>query len=74
MQLTLTTEESQQLIRHLARRLDELDSELVHTDKREMQRALAAEVRALSALTNKIRSSAEEDAEQQPSGQPSPSA
>lgn len=58
MQLTLTAEESRLLIRHLTQQIEHLDSELVHTDKRELQRALAEELRALSALTDRIRSSA----------------
>ena len=58
MHLTLSPEESRLLIRHLTQRIEHLDSELVHTDKRELQRALAEELRALSALTDRIRSGA----------------
>jgi hypothetical protein len=58
MHLMLTPEESRLLIRNLTHRIEHLDSELVHTDKRELQRALAQELQALSALTDRIRSSA----------------
>lgn len=59
MHLMLTPEESRLLIRNLTHRIEHLDSELVHTDKRELQRALAEELRDLSALTDRIRSSAQ---------------
>ena len=41
MQLVLTPAEGKILIRHLTHQADHLDDELVHTDKRELQRALA---------------------------------
>jgi hypothetical protein len=42
-QLTLTPEESALLIHHLTQRIEHLDAELVHTDRRDLQRALADE-------------------------------
>jgi len=57
MQLTLTPEESSLLIRHLTQQIEHLDSELVHTDKRDLQRDLARELQALRTLTDRIRSS-----------------
>jgi hypothetical protein len=57
MQLALTPEESSLLIRNLTQRIEHLDSELVHTDKRDLQRDLARELQALCALTDRIRSS-----------------
>ena len=55
MQLTLTPDESRLLIRHLTQEIEHLDAELIHTDKRELQRALAHELDALRGLTERIR-------------------
>jgi hypothetical protein len=66
MQLTLTPEESSLLIRNLMQRIEHLDSELVHTDKRDLQRDLARELQALRTLTDRIRSSASPIREQAP--------
>jgi hypothetical protein len=55
MNLTLTSEETGMLLRHLARQIEHMDQELVHTDKRDLQRALARDVDALRALTARIR-------------------
>ena len=40
MHLDLSTEEARLLVHQLSRRLEDLDAELVHTDKRELQRSL----------------------------------
>ena len=58
MQLTLTPEETQLLVDQLARRLQHIDDELVHTDKHELQHELAREVDAVRALLARIRSEA----------------
>lgn len=56
MQLTLTHEEMRLLLHHLGQRVEHLDAELVHTDKRELQRALAADLGVLRALCDRIAS------------------
>ena len=61
MLIKLTTEETELLLQHLAKRAEQMDSELVHTDKRELQRSLAEDLRALRALESRIR-----DAERAP--------
>lgn len=61
MQLTLTPDEARLLLSHLAQRIQSLDDELVHTDKRDLQRSLAQDVKALQALTDRIRSQASID-------------
>ncbi|HEY8090335.1 MAG TPA: hypothetical protein VIF09_20880 [Polyangiaceae bacterium] len=66
MQLTLTTDETRLLIQHLVRRIDEMDAELVHTDKRELQRGLARDLQMLRALTDKVRLAARGPAEAMP--------
>jgi hypothetical protein len=58
MQLSISTEDTRLLLSHLDRRLQEMDEELVHTDKRELQRQLGRDVRALRALAERIRASA----------------
>ena len=58
MHLTLTPQESRLLIDHLTQQVGHLDEELVHTDKRELQRALATELQALRDLTDRIRAQA----------------
>ena len=64
MQLSLTPEETRLLLRHLAQRIEHMDAELVHTDKRALQRSLASEVNALRALTDRIGSRVEPEAPQ----------
>ena len=54
MTLTLTPQEAQLLRSHLARHLAHVESELVHTDKFELQHDLAADVAKLRALVEKI--------------------
>jgi hypothetical protein len=57
MQLTLTTEETRLLLDQLAKRIEHMDAELVHTDKHELQHALATELKQLRALAERIRKS-----------------
>lgn len=54
MQLDLTMEEAQFLRDHLARHIAAVDDELVHTDKFEMQRALAADIDRLKLLQARL--------------------
>jgi hypothetical protein len=61
MYLSLTPEETRLLIHHLTQQVDHMDTELIHTDKRELQRALAKEVEALRTLTDRICSTADAD-------------
>jgi hypothetical protein len=58
MHLTLTPEETRLLLHHLAERIAYMDAELVHTDKRELQRSLTRDLQGLRALTDRIRSGA----------------
>ncbi len=58
MTITLTPEEMKFLVHHLRERIAHLDDELVHTDKRELQRDLAREVQTLRTLTDRIGSNA----------------
>jgi hypothetical protein len=69
MHLTLTPEETRLLVNHLAQRIEHMDAELVHTDRRDLQRSLANELQALRAPTERIRSSAASpEAERPPDG------
>ena len=54
MNLPLTREETGLLVSHLTQHLEHMDDELVHTDKRELQRSLAREIEALRRLTDRI--------------------
>lgn len=54
MQLDLSLEEARFLRDHLARHIAELDAELVHTDKRELQRALAIDVDHLKGIERRL--------------------
>lgn len=54
MQLDLSQQEATFLREHLARHLKALEDELVHTEKRELQRALADETRKLRALIDRF--------------------
>lgn len=56
MHLDLTSEETSLLLRHLALRIEHMDGELVHTDKRDLQRGLAHDLEDLRALTARIHS------------------
>jgi hypothetical protein len=61
MYLSLTTEETRLLIHHLTQQVDHMDNELIHTDKRELQRSLARELEALRTLTDRICATADAD-------------
>jgi hypothetical protein len=61
MELTLTRDEGRLLLRHLTQHIEHLDDDLVHTDKRELQRSLATELDDLRALCARLRSAAQED-------------
>ena len=50
MQIDLSTEDARFLHQQLARHLEEMESELVHTDKRDLQREIAADTRRLREL------------------------
>ena len=54
VQLDLTLEEARFLKEHLARHIADVDSELVHTDKREMQRALVADIEHLKRIAHRL--------------------
>jgi hypothetical protein len=54
MQLELTTEDARFLHEHLVRHLRSLEDELVHTEKRDLQRALAADAKHLRELVDRI--------------------
>lgn len=54
MHLDLTHEESRFLAHQLALQLEHVTTELVHTDKREMQRDLAADERHLKEILAKL--------------------
>jgi hypothetical protein len=58
MQLTFTSQETRLLLHHLTERIGHLETELIHTDKRELQHSLTQEVQALRALLGRIESSA----------------
>jgi hypothetical protein len=49
------------LLRHLTQRIEQIDNELVHTDRRALQHSIAHEVQELRALTDRIRSVGERD-------------
>ena len=52
--LNLSPQDVQLLRTHLARRVQHVEEELVHTDKFELQHELAAELAKLRALVEKI--------------------
>jgi hypothetical protein len=62
MQLALTTDEARLLLGHLTQHIAHMDSELVHTDKRELQRDLARELGDVRALTDRLRSLVDQEA------------
>jgi uncharacterized protein YukE len=57
MQLQLTTEDVVLLVRQLNKRIEHVEDELAHTDKRELQRALVKDVQAMRNLAQRIESS-----------------
>jgi hypothetical protein len=54
MQIDLDTDDIRFLHRQLTRHLEEMENELVHTDKRDLQRALAMDAQRLRALIARI--------------------
>jgi len=50
MQIDLSIDEARFLHQHLARHLEEMESELVHTDQRDLQREIAADTQRLREL------------------------
>jgi hypothetical protein len=59
MNLEISRDELTLLRRHLARELETVEDELVHTDKYELQVDLAADLARLRALVDKIDAQAE---------------
>jgi hypothetical protein len=56
MQVDLTDEEARLLALHLTKHIKHVDDELVHTDKRSMQRDLALDERRLLGILEKLES------------------
>ena len=56
MQVQLTPQEATFLRDHLARHLKALEDELVHTEKRDLQRSLAEETQRLRVLIDRFAS------------------
>lgn len=54
MQLDLSPEEARFLKEHLTAHIAQVESELVHTDKREMQRLLAADIDHLRRIERRL--------------------
>lgn len=54
MQLDLSLEEARFLKEHLTSHIAQVDNELVHTDKREMQRLLADDVDHLRRIERRL--------------------
>lgn len=54
MKLDLNVQEASLLKKQIDRRLEELELELVHTDKRELQRALAKDGELLRSIEERL--------------------
>ena len=54
MNLELSLEEARFLKRHLAYYIHEVDNELIHTDSRDLQRALVDDLEHLRSIERKI--------------------
>jgi hypothetical protein len=54
MQIDLSIDDTRFLHQLLARHLEEMENELVHTDKRTMQREIAADTKRLRALLARL--------------------
>ncbi len=54
MQIDLSLDDARFLHQVLARQLQVMENELVHTDKREMQREIAADTRRLRELLGRL--------------------
>jgi len=57
MQIDLSIEDARFLHQQLTRHIEEMETESVHTDKRDMQREIAADARRLRAILARIPSS-----------------
>jgi hypothetical protein len=55
MHIDLSPIEARLLLRHLEQHIQHLDTELVHTDKHQLQHSLALEIEALRAICEKFR-------------------
>lgn len=55
MNLELSPEEASLLATHLERHIERVDNELVHTDKRQMQRELANDEQRLVEILKRLR-------------------
>ena len=54
MNLELSSDEAQFLRDHLRSHIEDVETELIHTDKRELQRALARDVDHLHSIERKL--------------------
>jgi hypothetical protein len=54
MQIDLSIDDARFLHQHLSRHLEEMENELVHTDKRDMQRAIAADAERLRGILARL--------------------
>lgn len=54
IQLTLSTDEAAFLDRQLARHVHEVEDELIHTDKHDLQQALAGDLDRLRRIRGKL--------------------
>jgi hypothetical protein len=54
MTLELSLEEARFLSSHLARHIDQVDAELVHTDSRALQREIVQDLDHLRAIARKL--------------------
>ncbi len=54
MQIDLSLDDARFLHQVLARHLEEMENELVHTDQRDLQREIAADARRLRELLGRI--------------------
>ena len=54
MNLEISPQEAQLLRTHLARHVQHVENELVHTDKHELQHSLASELEKLRALLQRL--------------------
>lgn len=61
MQLDLSREEAVFLSRHLNRHIEAVDAELIHTDKRQLQRELAVDVAKLKELQERLKELTRDD-------------
>jgi hypothetical protein len=60
MNLELSDEDARLLLQYLGYELQRLDTEVIHSDKREFRRALAADVAKLRAIHERLSQGVEE--------------